>query len=104
MAGAGATGRREVRAQDAAELFRHPSSSDGLLKDYTPKRFGQKGFGRSAKRNVVRMHPVEYDFDRGPGRGVVLEHSVALLGPADFSARDVPAKTAGVAKPLRPVR
>src|SRR5712691_4013582 len=47
------------------------------------------------------MHPVEHDFDRGPGSGVVLEYLVALLGPDDFSARDVPAKTARVAKLLR---
>src|SRR5882762_7265026 len=53
------------------------------------------------KRDVVRIDPVEHDFDRGPGRGVVLEYSVALLGPDNFSARDVPAKTAGVAKSLR---
>src|SRR6266853_1377795 len=53
------------------------------------------------KRDVVRMHPVEYDFDRGPGGGLVLENLVALLGPDDFSAQDVPAKTASVAKPLR---
>src|SRR5713226_9398523 len=53
------------------------------------------------KRDVVRMHPVEHDLDRGPGRGVVLEYSVALLGPEDFSARYVPAKTPGAAKALR---
>src|SRR5437870_12712014 len=53
------------------------------------------------KCDVVRMHPVEYDFDRGPGSGGVLEYLVALLGPDDFSAQDVPAKTASMAKPLR---
>src|SRR3954447_8788543 len=53
------------------------------------------------KRDIVRMHPVEHAFDRGLGRGVVPEYSVAFRGPDDFSARDVPAKTAGVAKPLR---
>src|ERR1700730_1322122 len=53
------------------------------------------------KSGVVRMHTVEDDFDRDPGRRVVLEYSVVLLGPDNFSARDVPAKTAGVAKPLR---
>ncbi|HLQ92516.1 MAG TPA: hypothetical protein VK148_21040 [Xanthobacteraceae bacterium] len=53
------------------------------------------------KRDVVRMHPVEHDFNRGPVGGVVPEYLVALLGPDDFSVRDVPAKTAGVAKPLR---
>src|SRR4051812_8928975 len=53
------------------------------------------------KRDVAGMHPVEHDFDRDPGSGVILKYSVALLGPEDFSARDVPAKTAGVAEPLR---
>src|SRR3954453_12487826 len=53
------------------------------------------------KCEVVRMHPIEYNFDRGSGSRVVLEYLVALLGPDDFSAQDVPAKTASVAKPLR---
>src|ERR1700719_4284613 len=53
------------------------------------------------KLDVVRMHPVEHDFNRGPGRGVVLKYSIALLGPENYSACDGPAKTASVAKPLR---
>ena len=53
------------------------------------------------KRHVVRMHPVENDIDRNLGRGVVLEYAVTFLGPADLSTRNVPAKTAGVAEPLR---
>src|SRR5258705_14019736 len=47
------------------------------------------------------MDPVENHFDRGPARRVVLEYSVALLRPDDFSARDVPAETTSMAKPLR---
>src|ERR1700741_2570474 len=65
-------------------------SVDRCTADYLPN-----------KRDVVRMHPVEHHFDRGPGGVVVLEYSAALLGPEDFSARDAPAKTAGAAKPLR---
>src|SRR3954464_11767959 len=53
------------------------------------------------ERDVVRVHPVDDDIDRSSDRGIILEYSVALLGPEDFSARDVPAKTASVAKPLR---
>src|SRR3954449_3372051 len=53
------------------------------------------------QRDVVRVHPVEHHGDRGSGRGVVPEYSVAFLGPDDVSARDVPAKTAGAAQPLR---
>src|SRR3981189_3073272 len=53
------------------------------------------------KLNVGRIPPVEHHFDGDPGRGVVFEYSVALLGPEDVSARDVPTKTASVAKPLR---
>src|SRR5258708_1540662 len=53
------------------------------------------------KRSVVGMDPVENHFDRGPARRVVLEYSVALLRPDDFSARDVPAETTRMAKPLR---
>ena len=52
------------------------------------------------KRDIVRVHPIEDDFDRGLGGAVVLEYLVALLGPHDFSTRHVPAKTASVAKPL----
>src|SRR6476659_4011900 len=53
------------------------------------------------QRDVVRVHPVEHHGDRGSGRGVVPEYSVAFLGPDDVSARDGPAKTAGAAEPLR---
>src|SRR3954471_3163772 len=53
------------------------------------------------ERDVVRVHPVDDDIDRSSDRGIILEYSAALLGPEDFSARDVPAKTARVAEPLR---
>src|SRR5258708_35923819 len=53
------------------------------------------------EHDVVRMHPVEHDFDRGPDGRLVLEYLVGLLGPDNFSAQDIPAKTASVAKPLR---
>ena len=47
------------------------------------------------------MHAVEHHVDRGRGRRVVLEYSVALLGPEDFSAWDLPTKAASAAQPLR---
>src|SRR5437763_245067 len=53
------------------------------------------------QRDIVRMHAVEHHVDRGRGRRVVLEYSVALLGPEDFSAWDLPTKAASAAQPLR---
>src|SRR6478672_2758422 len=55
----------------------------------------------SAARRTLDHLPDQHHGDRGSGRGVVPEYSVAFLGPDDVSARDVPAKTAGAAQPLR---
>src|SRR5579864_5574046 len=52
------------------------------------------------ERNVVWMRARECHFDRRRGFAVVLEDPEALIGPEDFSTRDVPAKTAGEAQCL----
>ena len=50
---------------------------------------------------VVRMRSVDDHLDSELGRSLALEYSISLLGPVDFSARDIPTETAGAAQSLR---
>src|SRR5260370_3600533 len=50
--------------------------------------------------SVVGMNSPEYQLQRGLHRSIVLKDVVGFLRPVDFSTRNVPAETAGVAYAL----
>src|SRR6202051_3960894 len=51
--------------------------------------------------SVVRMHSLEYALDGGMDLRIVSGDPEGFLGPGEFTARDVPAETAGAAQLLR---
>jgi hypothetical protein len=50
---------------------------------------------------ILWMHPLPDQLNVERDSHVVLEDGKSLLGPEDFAAREIPAKTAGLAKLLR---
>ena len=52
-------------------------------------------------RPIVRMCSIDHHLDAGLCRRIAFEYSICLVRPVDFSSRQVPTETPGVAQSLR---